>query len=65
MSGAKILMIHGYTQNAEIFSSRTSNLRRKALKLGGVKTEFFFAESPLACHAVLSPGGDAEKSMYT
>eukprot|EP00656_Telonema_subtile_P055185 TRINITY_DN8474_c0_g1_i2.p1 TRINITY_DN8474_c0_g1~~TRINITY_DN8474_c0_g1_i2.p1 ORF type:complete len:190 (-),score=41.62 TRINITY_DN8474_c0_g1_i2:64-633(-) len=51
----KVLMIHGYTQNAEVFSCRTSNLRRKALKIPGEsKPEFMFAQSPLQIPPELS-----------
>ena len=51
----KVLMIHGFCQNAEIFSSRTSNIRRKALKIPHQKSEFVFAESSLGVLATLSP----------
>lgn len=52
---SKLLLMHGYVQNAEVFSSRTSNLRSKALKVAGQgKLEFTFAESPLKVHASLA-----------
>eukprot|EP00658_Telonema_sp_P-2_P050796 TRINITY_DN38828_c0_g1_i1.p1 TRINITY_DN38828_c0_g1~~TRINITY_DN38828_c0_g1_i1.p1 ORF type:complete len:101 (-),score=19.60 TRINITY_DN38828_c0_g1_i1:103-405(-) len=60
----KVLMIHGYTQNQAIFRSRTSNLRRKAIKLPGAgPTQFFWAESPLLlpserCPAQIEPDAD-------
>eukprot|EP00928_Gymnodinium_smaydae_P014056 TRINITY_DN15098_c0_g1_i1.p1 TRINITY_DN15098_c0_g1~~TRINITY_DN15098_c0_g1_i1.p1 ORF type:complete len:318 (-),score=31.55 TRINITY_DN15098_c0_g1_i1:25-978(-) len=65
---AKMLMIHGCVQNASIFSSRTSNLRSKALKIPGKgKLDFVFAESPLPVHAALSSDdGDPDgRSWYT
>ena len=56
----RVLMVHGFTQNAAVFSSRTSNVRRKALKIPGAgKSEFVFAESPLQVHPSMSPDQSA------
>ena len=55
----KVLLIHGFTQNASVFSSRTSNFRRKALKIPGAgKFDFVFAESTLCATAALAAAGD-------
>jgi hypothetical protein len=43
----KLLCLHGFMGNAEIFRSRTGALRTKALKV--LKCDFEFAEGP---HAV-------------
>lgn len=52
----KLLLVHGFCQNAKLFASRTSNLRSKALKAPGkLKLDCVFAESPLLVHDVLRP----------
>lgn len=52
----KLVLVHGFCQNAKVFASRTSNLRSKALKAPGkLKLECFFAESPLVVHDLLKP----------
>merc|ERR1712032_1033495 len=64
----KVLMVHGCVQNAAVFSTRTSNLRSKALKNpGNGKFEFVFAESPLPAHPLLTAeGSEADgRSWYT
>ena len=58
MARCSVLMVHGYMQNAEIFSARTSNLRRKALKFA----EYVFAESPLAASMVETNAAPTDSS---
>jgi predicted esterase len=43
----KLLFLHGYTQNAAVFRSRTGSLRSKALKQ--LKYEVVFADAPVFC----------------
>ena len=70
-SKLKVLCLHGFTQNAKVFSSRTSNFRRKALKIPGAgKLECVFAESALrvASSLVANPStvdADDQRSWYS
>jgi len=55
---AKVLVLHGWTQNARVLFERVSALRRK-LRKGGIQTVFAQAPHLLQLDDDASPGGVA------